>query len=86
LPDYPPGASNVKGNLGLFEVIAVPSEPQQKGSVGVELPLAGLVFIAAQAALAYGTSGFLKVPEKGWRNGAFVVDVLKTSSFGNHAH
>jgi len=33
-------------------------------SVGVELPLAGLVFIAAQAALAYGTSGFLKVPEK----------------------
>jgi hypothetical protein len=35
LPDYPPGASNVKGNLGLFEVIAVLSELQQKGSVGV---------------------------------------------------
>jgi hypothetical protein len=44
---------------------------------------AGLAFIAAQASLAYGTSGFLKITEKGWRNGTFVMDLLKTSSFGH---
>lgn len=42
-----------------------------------------LTFIAAQASLAYGTSGFLKVGAKGWRDGTFIVDILQTSSFGN---
>src|SRR5438876_476791 len=42
-----------------------------------------LVFIAAQAALAYGTSGFLKAITRGWNNGYFVVEVLKTGSFGH---
>lgn len=42
-----------------------------------------LIFIVAQAALAYGTSGFLKLPETGWRDGSFVSAILETSSFGN---
>ena len=41
---------------------------------------AGLAFIAAQASLAYGTSGFLKITERGWRDGTFVMDLLRTSS------
>jgi hypothetical protein len=43
----------------------------------------GLTFIAFQASLAYGTSGFLKAGAKGWRDGTFVLDILRTSSFGN---
>ena len=43
----------------------------------------GLFFIAAQASLAYGVSGFLKVPQLGWRNGSYVKEILSTSSFGN---
>jgi hypothetical protein len=46
---------------------------------------AALVFVAAQSALAYGTSGFLKALENGWRNGDFVKEILATSSFGNRA-
>jgi hypothetical protein len=42
-----------------------------------------LLFIAAQGALSYGTSGGLKVRQTGWTNGDFVTDVLATSSFGN---
>ena len=42
-----------------------------------------LFFIAAQSALSYGTSGFLKVREQGWRNGQFVTEILATSTFGN---
>ncbi|WP_344851213.1 hypothetical protein [Pedobacter jeongneungensis] len=42
-----------------------------------------LFFIAAQAALAYGTSGFLKMQKIGWYNGEYVTDILKTSSYGN---
>jgi hypothetical protein len=44
---------------------------------------AALAFIAAQASLAYGTSGFLKITERGWRNGMFVMDILRTSTFGH---
>jgi hypothetical protein len=44
---------------------------------------ATLVFIAAQASLAYGTSGFLKLPKIGWHDGSYATDILKTSSFGN---
>lgn len=43
----------------------------------------GLTFIAFQASLAYGTSGFLKAGAKGWRNGTFIMDILRTSSYGN---
>jgi hypothetical protein len=42
-----------------------------------------LIFIAAQGALAYGTSGFLKIQQTGWRNGDFVTEILATSSFGS---
>ena len=42
-----------------------------------------LIFIAAQAALSYGTSGFLKIRQTGWKNGDFVTQILATSSFGN---
>jgi hypothetical protein len=42
-----------------------------------------LIFIAAQSALSYGTSGFLKVQQAGWRNGVFVTEILATSSFGS---
>lgn len=42
-----------------------------------------LFFIAAQAVLAYGTSGFLKMQKIGWYNGEYVIDILKTSSYGN---
>jgi hypothetical protein len=44
---------------------------------------ATLLFIAAESALAYATAGFLKVPLGGWRDGTFVLDVLRTASFGN---
>jgi hypothetical protein len=44
---------------------------------------ATLLFIAAESALAYATAGFLKVPMSGWRDGSYVLDILKTSSFGN---
>jgi hypothetical protein len=42
-----------------------------------------LVFIAAEASLAYGTSGLLKIVMKEWRDGTFVTEILKTSSYGN---
>ncbi len=42
-----------------------------------------LFFIAAQSSIAYGTSGFLKMKKIGWYNGEYVIDVLKTSSYGN---
>ncbi len=42
-----------------------------------------LLFIAAQASLAYGTSGFLKLTKAGWRNGSYIIGILKTSTFGN---
>ncbi len=42
-----------------------------------------LFFIAAQASLAYGTSGFLKMQKIGWYNGDYVTDILKTSSYGD---
>jgi hypothetical protein len=42
-----------------------------------------LIFIAAQAALSYGTSGLLKAQQAGWRNGDFVTEILATSSFGS---
>jgi hypothetical protein len=44
---------------------------------------AGLIFIAAQSGMAYATSGLLKVKEAGWRDGRFVTEILKTSTFGN---
>lgn len=44
-----------------------------------------LIFIAAQSALAYATSGILKVRERGWRDGSFVTEMLKTSTFGNRS-
>jgi hypothetical protein len=44
---------------------------------------AALVFIAGQASLAYCTSGALKLTKRGWRNGTFVMDILRTSSFGS---
>jgi hypothetical protein len=44
---------------------------------------AGLAFIAAEASLAYGISGVLKVGERGWRDGSFVAGILSTSTFGN---
>jgi hypothetical protein len=44
---------------------------------------AALTFIAGQAILAYGTSGFLKLKPAGWHDGTFVIDILRTSSFGN---
>lgn len=42
-----------------------------------------LFFIAAQAALAYGTSGFLKMMKKGWYTGEYPIEVLKTASYGD---
>ena len=42
-----------------------------------------LFFIAAQSCLAYGVSGFLKQRKKGWHDGSYVKEILKTSSFGN---
>ncbi len=42
-----------------------------------------LFFIAAQASLAYGVSGFLKSQKKGWYNGEYVTEILKTSSYGD---
>jgi hypothetical protein len=42
-----------------------------------------LVFIAAQASLAYGVSGILKMLKKEWHNGESARRVLKTSSYGN---
>ncbi len=42
-----------------------------------------LIFIAAQASLAYGTSGFLKACAAGWYDGSFVLEILGTSSYGN---
>ncbi|WP_139235723.1 hypothetical protein [Mucilaginibacter polytrichastri] len=42
-----------------------------------------LAFITAQALLAYGTSGFLKLTKAGWLNGTYVLEILKTSTFGN---
>ena len=42
--------------------------------------IAALLFVCGQAALAYGTSGLLKVMNAGWYDGSFVVEVLKTSS------
>ena len=42
-----------------------------------------LIFIAAQASLAYGISGFLKMQKKGWYNGEYVTAVLRTSSYGD---
>ena len=44
-----------------------------------------LFFVAGQSALAYGTSGFLKIRESGWRNGEFPTAVLATSTFGNRS-
>jgi hypothetical protein len=44
---------------------------------------AALIFIAAQSALSYGTSGFLKTRQAGWKNGEFVTQILATSSFGS---
>jgi hypothetical protein len=44
---------------------------------------ATLMFIAAESALAYATAGLLKVPMPGWRDGSYVLDILRTSSFGN---
>jgi hypothetical protein len=41
--------------------------------------------IEAQSALSYATSGILKVGETGWRNGEFVTEILKTSTFGNRS-
>jgi len=42
-----------------------------------------LFFIAAQASLAYGTSGFLKMMKKGWYTGEYPIGVLKTASYGD---
>lgn len=42
-----------------------------------------LFFIAAQASLAYGTSGFLKMLKKGWYTGEYPIEVLKTASYGD---
>jgi len=42
-----------------------------------------IYFIVAQSSLAYATSGFLKLTKKGWQNGDYVPEILKTSSFGN---
>ncbi len=42
-----------------------------------------LFFLTAQASLAYATSGFLKLFSKNWRNGFFVIEILKTSIYGN---
>jgi hypothetical protein len=42
-----------------------------------------LTFIAAQASLAYGTSGFLKFKMAGWYDGSFLLDMLRTSSYGD---
>jgi hypothetical protein len=44
---------------------------------------AAVIFIAVESAFAYATAGFLKVPMKGWRDGSYVLDVLRTGSFGN---
>jgi hypothetical protein len=44
---------------------------------------AAVLFIAVESAFAYATAGFLKVPMKGWRDGSYVLDVLRTGSFGH---
>ncbi|MFL5330311.1 MAG: hypothetical protein ACJ8C4_15530 [Gemmataceae bacterium] len=42
-----------------------------------------LLFICGQASLAYGTSGILKAMTPGWYDGHFVVEVLRTGSYGH---
>jgi hypothetical protein len=45
----------------------------------------GLWFIAAQACLAYCTSGISKIASKVWWNGSALLGVLRTRSWGNPA-
>lgn len=42
-----------------------------------------LAFIAAQAVLAYVTSGFAKLPVKKWQSGEHLIGVFRTSSYGH---
>jgi hypothetical protein len=42
-----------------------------------------LLFIAIESAFAYATAGFLKIPMPGWLDGSYVLDILRTGSFGN---
>jgi len=42
-----------------------------------------LVFLAAQAALAYATAGWLKLPEAGWFDGSYLLYVLSSGTAGH---
>lgn len=44
-----------------------------------------LWFVAGQACLAYATSGWLKVREKGWRDGTYLARVLSSTTYGHGA-
>lgn len=46
---------------------------------------AAAFFIAGQSMLAYSVSGWLKIFQRGWRDGSFAKGILETSSFGNRA-
>jgi len=42
-----------------------------------------IAFVVGESSLSYATSGFLKLTKIGWQNGNYVIEILKTSSFGN---
>ena len=44
-----------------------------------------LIFLAAQSALAYATSGWLKAPHRGWWNGQFLLKIMSTSFAGDRS-
>jgi hypothetical protein len=74
-----------RGNSGADQMsLIVLTAASMAALVGTSFSIkAGLTFIAAQSGMAYATSGLLKAKEAGWRDGSFVTEILKTSTFGN---
>jgi hypothetical protein len=44
-----------------------------------------LVFLAAQCCLSYQAAGWLKLKERGWRNGTYLARVLSSGAYGHAA-
>jgi hypothetical protein len=55
-------------------------------AVGTTLAYRGACyFIAGEAMIAYSTSGWLKLLERGWQDGSIVTDILASSTYGNRS-
>ena len=46
---------------------------------------AALIFLAAQSALAYATSGWLKAPHRDWYTGRYLLQILSTALAGDRS-